>query len=91
MALTSFDESINRSIVKLLKKGHRYRCLILQSNDLSVLETISTNFEYVSNDLGESYYSIDYTEFFDEIGAKVLVFTASFGKPAKSAGKGTGF
>jgi len=69
MALTSFQETIYSLIVKFLNKILRYRCLILQSNYLSELESISTNFEYVSNHFGETYYSLKYLKLFDEIGA----------------------
>lgn len=70
MALTTSQDNINRSILKFLNKDLRYRCLILQSNYLSILDTISKNFEYVSNQFGANYYCLKYLELFDEIGAK---------------------
>lgn len=69
MALTTSQEYINRSILKFLNIELRYRCLILQSNYLSILDTISKNFEYVSNHFKANYYCLKYLELFDEIGA----------------------
>lgn len=70
MALTTSQENISRSIIKLLNKDLRYRCLILQSNYLPVLDTVRKNFEYVSSHFKASYHYLKSLELFDEIGAK---------------------
>ena len=69
MAITSFPDNIEKIIVKLLDKNLRYRCLILQFNDPSILYQISNNFEIVANHFDHPYQIVSSLQFFDDVGA----------------------
>ena len=69
MGITSFPENINKTIIKLLDKNLRYRCLILQTDDPSILYHISNKFEVLANHFEHPYQILSFLQLFDNVGA----------------------
>jgi hypothetical protein len=69
MAITSLQEQVGRLVASELNPGRRYRCLILQSDRIDLLERLCDFLPSAFGTLGKTPEVLGWDSFFDAVGA----------------------